>query len=279
MPPSPIAQEAVAMQPVLFTFLGVEVQSYGVSKALAALLAAYLLGRAFTARGLDRDSAHALVMWATVWGFAGAKLYYVLEQLPSVTLHDFGGMGFTWYGGLLGGVAAALVVIRRHRLPLGVVAGATAVPLALAYGVGRLGCLLSGDGTYGKPSTLPWAMTFSDGAVPTDVPVHPTPAYEAIAAVLIAGVLWALGRRATGPTVFGAYLALSGVARLLVEELRINDPVVAGLTQPQLWSLLSIVVGIALTVRAARVVSARPAAPSPTPSPDLVTVTAARREP
>lgn len=267
------------MQPVLFTVLGMDVQSYGVSKALAALLAAYLLGRAFTAQGLDRDSAHALVMWATVWGFVGAKLYYVLEQLPSVTLHDFGGMGFTWYGGLLGGVAAALVVVRRHHLPLGVVAGATAVPLALAYGVGRLGCLLSGDGTYGKPSTLPWAMTFSGGAVPIDVPVHPTPAYEAIAAVLIAGLLWALGRRATGLTVFGAYLALSGVARLLVEELRINDPVVAGLTQPQLWSLLSIAVGIALVVRAARVASVRPAAPSPTSSPDLVTVTAARREP
>ncbi|ADG76546.1 prolipoprotein diacylglyceryl transferase [Cellulomonas flavigena DSM 20109] len=261
------------MQPVLFTVLGVEVQTYGVSKVLAALLAAYLLGRAFTARGLKRESAYDLVMSATFWGFIGAKVYYLFEQLPTVSLHDFGGMGFTWYGGLLGGVAAALVVIRRHRLPLEVVAGATAVPLTLAYGVGRLGCLLSGDGTYGEPSSLPWAMTFPDGAVPTDVPVHPTPAYEAIAAVLIAWGLWALGRHATGQTVFGAYLALSGVARLLVEELRTNDAVVAGLTQPQLWSLLSVAVGIVLVVR-----SRTTLAPI-TPTPDPVGAGLVPREP
>lgn len=240
------------MRPVLFTILGFDVQTYGLSKAAAALVAAWLLGRAFERRGLSKDSAHALVLWSTVWGFVGAKIYYLLEQLPSITLHDLGGMGFTWYGGLLGGTAAALVVIRRHQLPGGIVAGAVAVPLTVAYAIGRLGCLLSGDGTYGRPTDLPWGMAFPNGVVPTDVPVHPTPLYEAAAAVLIVAVLAYLGRRWAPVQVFGAYLVLSGLARVSVEFVRINDPVLAGLTQPQLWALGSIAVGGALIARGRR---------------------------
>jgi len=125
------------MQPVLFSVFGLDIQSYGVSKALAALVAGFLLARTFERLGLKRDSAYSLVMWGTVWGFVGAKVYYLLEHLPTLTMHDFSGMGFTWYGGLLGGVVAALVVVRRHQLPLGVVAGAAAVPLTVAYGIGR----------------------------------------------------------------------------------------------------------------------------------------------
>lgn len=248
------------MQPVLFSVFGLDIQFYGVSKALAALLAGFMLARTFERLGLKRDSAYSLVLSGTVWGFVGAKVYYLLEHLPTLTMHDFGGMGFTWYGGLLGGVVATLVVVRRHHLPLGVVAGAAAVPLTLAYGIGRLGCLLSGDGTYGRPTGLPWAMTFPNGVVSTDVPVHPTPLYEALAAVLIATILWSLGKRWNPPAVFGAYLALSGASRFLVEYLRINEPVVLGLTQPQLWALVSLTAGIVLIVRTGHVKRRRPAA-------------------
>ena len=237
------------MQPVLFSVLGIDIQAYGVSKALAALVAAYLLGRAFASRGLPKESAHTLVFWATIWGFAAAKVYFLAEQLPDITVHDLGGMGFTWFGGLIGGVAAALVTIRRHGLPVGVVAGLAAVPLTVAYGIGRLGCLLSGDGTYGRPSTLPWAMTFPNGVVANDVPVHPTPLYEALAAAVIAVLLWRASRTMPLPAIFGAYLVLSGVSRFLVELLRINEPVIAGLTQPQLWSIVSVVAGVTIAVR------------------------------
>jgi len=255
------------VQPVLFSVLGFDIQSYGVSKALAALAAAFILARAFERVGLKRDSAYSLVMWATLWGFVGAKAYYLLERMPTLTMHDLGGMGFTWYGGLIGGTVAALVIVRRHQLPLGVVAGAAAVPLTVAYGIGRLGCLLSGDGTYGKPSSLPWAMTFPNGVVSTDVPVHPTPLYEALAAVAITAVLWALGRQWNPPAVFGAYLVLSGISRFLVEFLRINDPALFGLTQPQLWAIASLVAGVVLIIRM-RQVDSRQAAEAVTSGAD-----------
>ncbi|MHA7132933.1 prolipoprotein diacylglyceryl transferase [Oerskovia turbata] len=237
------------MQPVLFSVFGLDVQSYGVSKALAALLGAFLLGRAFDRLGLRRDDAHALVFWATIWGFVGAKIYYLLEHASTLTWHHFGGMGFTWYGGLIGGIVAALVVIRRRCLPALAVADAAAIPLTLAYGVGRVGCWLSGDGTYGRPTTLPWGVALPNGVVPSDVPVHPTPLYEALAALLIAAVLWALSRRERPAlTIFGAYLILSGLARLAVELLRVNEPALLGLTQPQLWSIVSIAAGAAIVL-------------------------------
>src|SRR5882724_6403242 len=86
------------------------------------------------------------------------------------TWHEFGGMGFTWYGGVITGTAAVLIIIRRRGLPLGLVSGLLAVPLSLAYGIGRLGCLLAGDGTYGRPTDLPWGIAFPHGTVPTLVP-------------------------------------------------------------------------------------------------------------
>ena len=241
------------MQPVLFSILGFEVQTYGVSKAAAAVVAALLLGRAFRRLGLHKDDAHALVLWATVWGFAGAKIYYLLENLPNVTLHDLGGMGFTWYGGFLGGIASAAVIMWRRHLPAATVADAAMMPLSVAYAIGRVGCWLSGDGTYGKPTSLPWGMTVTHGVVPTEVAVHPTPLYEAVAALGIAALLWALSRRQSPPwTVVASYLVLSGSARFAVEFLRINDPALFGLTQPQLWSVASIVAGLVLGVAVVR---------------------------
>lgn len=70
-------------------------------------------------------------------------------------MHHLGGPGFTWYGGFLAGLAAFLVTARRHGLPIVPLAAASTVPLSVAYGIGRLGCPLAGDGTYGRPTDLP----------------------------------------------------------------------------------------------------------------------------
>lgn len=269
------------MRPVLFSIFGFDVQTYGVSKALAAWVAALLLARAFDRLHLSRQHAYSLVLWTAVWGFAGAKAYYLIEHVKTLTMHDFGGMGFTWYGGLMAGAVAAVVMMRRWKLPIGPVAGAMAAPLSVAYAIGRLGCLVSGDGTYGRPTSLPWGMAFPNGVVATDVPVHPTPLYEAIAALAIAGVLWWLGRHGTdGPALFGWYLLFSGVARFLVEFLRTNDPVLLGLTQPQLWAAGGALAGLVLLARGARGANARAAqvrqAPRPAVAHDEATEAASR---
>ena len=88
--------------------------------------------------------------------------------------------------------------------------------------------------------------------------MHPTPLYEALAAGVIAAILWRLATTWTPPAVFGAYLALSGVSRFLVEFLRINAPALLGLTQPQLWALASVAAGMILILRAWQVDRRRP---------------------
>ena len=240
------------MRPVLFEIFGLPINSYGVTKALAALAAAYLLAREFRRLGWDPDKAWNIVLAATFMGFVGGKLYYLAERAGRLTPHDFGSSGFTWYGGLIAGTLTVVIMLWRSGLPFGQFAGVVAAPLSLAYGIGRIGCFLSGDGTYGKPSDLPWAMAFPNGTMPTMVPVHPTALYESVFAFALAALLWAVRGRLAPTRVFGLYAVLSGTARFLVEEVRINEEAWLGLTQPQLWSVVLVVVGGWLLARGRR---------------------------
>src|SRR5882762_5428792 len=98
------------------------------------------------------------------------------------------------------------------------------VPLAMGYAIGRIGCQISGDGDYGKPSSLPWAMGYPHGTVPTPagVKVQPTPIYETLAMGLAAWALWRLRDRFRPGALFAFYLVAGGLERLLVEFVRRN---------------------------------------------------------
>ena len=127
--------------------------------------------------------------------------------------------------------------------------------VSVGYGVGRLGCLISGDGDYGIPTRLPWGMSFPNGLVPTTQRVHPTPIYELLVALLIAAYLWRRGAKSGRLPVgqlTGEYLVLSGVARFLVEFIRINPRIYWGMSNAQVASLGSIVAGLLLVVWARR---------------------------
>ena len=118
---------------------------------------------------------------------------------------------------------------------------------AVGYGVGRLGCLLSGDGDYGSPTSLPWGVSFPNGLVPTMQRVHPTPVYELIAALIIVAYLWHRGRvdRPLGQ-ITGEYLIWTGLARFLVEFVRINPRIYFGMSNAQVASIGSMVAGAVL---------------------------------
>ena len=120
-----------------------------------------------------------------------------------------------------------------------------ATVLALGYGIGRIGCQVSGDGDYGIRSSLPWAMGYPHGTVPTPpgVRVQPTPIYETVAMCLLAYFLWQLRDRVRPGVIFALYLLFSGLERFLVEFIRRNKEVLAGLTGPQLESLLAVAAG------------------------------------
>jgi phosphatidylglycerol:prolipoprotein diacylglycerol transferase len=192
-------------------------------------------------------------------GLAGAKLYHLLESPADFFAHPLALLispyGFAWFGGLLAGFAAFVWVGRRQRIPLLTLLDAGSPAAALGYGIGRIGCFLSGDGDYGIPTSLPWGMSFPNGLVPTTQRVHPTPIYELIVACAIAWLLWRMFDRQgralrnnplPAGSVFAAYLVLTGLARFLVEFIRINPRSFLGMSNAQAASLASLIAGIIL---------------------------------
>src|ERR1700729_2637997 len=170
--------------------------TFGIMLWLAAVCACLVLHRNFRRWKIDAD-AIGIVAISTVIGVIGAKLWHVLET-PQLLMQDPAGMlldraGFAWFGGLVAGILALLWQGRGAGLSKLGMLDLAAPAAAVGYGVGRLGCLTSGDGDYGIPTSLPWGMSFPNGLVPTTQRVHPTPIYELIAACVITWILWKMG--------------------------------------------------------------------------------------
>jgi phosphatidylglycerol:prolipoprotein diacylglycerol transferase len=222
-------------------------QTFGIMFSLAFVGAGALVARRLNEIGRPVDWAYELVFAALLGGLVGARLYYMIDNWSSVQDDFFGnlfsGEGLVWYGGALGGVAGAFLWAYRRRFLGLALLDLTAPALALGYAIGRIGCQLSGDGDYGIGSSLPWAMAYPDGTVPTREEVHPTPVYETLAMGLAAWLLWSWRDRFRPGVLFALYLVLAGTERFLVEFVRRNDEVLAGLTAAQLQSLALILAG------------------------------------
>ena len=243
------------MQPEI-DLLGLPLKTFGLMFALGFLASGAVILRRMREIGKPDDWAYEMIFAAFVGGLIGSRLFWVIENPDRIDgVGDLvGGTGLIWYGGVIGG-AVSVLGWARWRGWLGLqTLDMAAVPLAIGNAIGRIGCQLAGDGDYGKAWDGPWAMGYPNGTVPTDPgeTVHPTPIYETIAMGLIAWLLWSLRDRVRPGCLFALWLLLAGLERLLVEFLRRNDEVFAGLTVPQLESIGLMVVGAAWLAIAAR---------------------------
>ncbi|MGC9198628.1 MAG: prolipoprotein diacylglyceryl transferase [Acidobacteriaceae bacterium] len=235
--------------------------TFGLMLWLAAVCSALVLYKNFQRNGADADAINIVTM-VVLSGIVGAKLWHELQNIPDLIgawreilapglhhptevlfnfLHWFQA-GFAWYGGLLAAVAMLMyqgvlskpngLTGRRAALRMMDFAAPAA---AVGYGVGRLGCLLSGDGDYGINTTLPWGVHMANGLTrytralvlpnPPTAAVQPTPIYELLFSLALAWWLWKRGSADRAlPLGFltGEYLLLSGIGRFLVEFVRIN---------------------------------------------------------
>jgi len=243
------------MRPILFHIGSFRFYSFGLMAALAMIVPGLTIVRPLVRRrGVPEEFAYELIIAAGVGGFVFARIYYLIENYAILKAHfwsaAFGGAGFVWYGGLIGGFLGVVAWTLVRRYPLDVIANAMAPAVAMGYAIGRIGCQLAGDGDYGKVSTLPWAMGYPHGTVPTPpgVRVQPTPLYEIAAMLFVTWILWRLATRynKSGWWTFGWFLVLSGIERILVEFVRRNPIWFWHLTQPQWMSVLSVVIGVVL---------------------------------
>jgi phosphatidylglycerol---prolipoprotein diacylglyceryl transferase len=237
------------MQPEIH-ILGIAIKTFGVMFALGFLACGALVARRLRELHKPVDWAYEIVFAALIGGVVGARGYYLIQNYNQVK-HDllgniFSGSGLVWYGGAIGGAIGVLAWMRwRGVLELRML-DMCATALALGYAIGRIGCQVSGDGDYGIPSSLPWAMGYPHGTVPTPpgVRVQPTPIYETLAMCLLAYGLWRLRDRVRPGVIFALYLVGSGLERFLVEFIRRNSEVLAGLTAPQLESVGLLAIGL-----------------------------------
>jgi phosphatidylglycerol:prolipoprotein diacylglycerol transferase len=223
------------------------IKTFGLMFGLAFIAAGLVLARRLKEQGRSPDWSYEIIFAGLVGGIIGSRLWWFFENYDDnkdeVFSNLFGGSGLTWYGGAIGGtIGVCLWAWRKGMLNLDLL-DLCAPGLAIGYAIGRVGCQLSGDGDYGEPWDGPWAMAYPDGVVSTDVPVHPTPIYETLAMGLVAYVLWRLRDRLAPGRIFALYLVLAGLERLLVEFVRRNEAVLAGLTVAQLISIAMLLAG------------------------------------
>lgn len=241
----------------LFSIGPVTIHGYGLMiglGVLSAILMAYFRAKC---RGLSQDAVVDLSILVLIFGFVGAKLLYVLVSLPAFLadpLSVLGNEGFVVYGGIIGGVCAALVYCRRKKIFFLDYFDLLAPSVALAQGFGRIGCFLSGC-CYGRETDSVLGVVFPAGSMaPAGVKLLPTQLFSSAGDFLIAAILLLYARKNKHRGNVGAlYLLLYGVGRFLVEFLR-NDfrGVILGLSTSQFISIFIVLGGAAMLVRSRR---------------------------
>ncbi len=243
------------MYPFLFEIGSFRLPTFGLMVALGFLAALWVLQKELPRRGFDEELGSSIITAGMLGGLVGAKLYFVLFEMPGATWSEtvaalFSGSGLTWYGGFIVAAIAIYWIMKRRGVPFLPIADACGMALALGYGIGRIGCQLAGDGDYGIPTDLPWGMAYPEGVVPTLEKVHPAPVYETLLGLATFALLWHLRTRWQRPgQLFCLYLVLAGAARFAVEIIRINPDVVWGLSAAQLISLAMVAGGAVLALR------------------------------
>jgi len=248
------------MYPILFNYKFINIGSYGLMLGLAFYMAFLLTERELTIRGKDPELAYKLLLVIIPSAIVGAKLFHIFENMPEF-LRDpkgmiFSGAGLSVYGGFILAFLLSMILIRKNRENILEIFDITAPAMALAYGVGRLGCHVSGDGCYGITTSSFLGTAYPNGIVPTSAPVFPTPLFESFISFLIFIFIMKLRKREMpAGKLFFIYLILNGIARFAVEFIRLNPKAAFGLTQAQIIALLFMLTGIIgwiLVVRRAR---------------------------
>ena len=245
------------MVPVLVQLGPLTIYSFGAMMALGFLISGYVVSVGLAEKGLDPEDAWSIVLWAAVGGIVGSRILAIVADWQTFLSHPLGsifsGSGFVWYGGLIGGFASVTAYILVHSLPWLVVVDCIAPALAIGQAIGRIGCQVSGDGDWGKPTTLPWGVQYPhaivgwtswlrENGLPLDTRVHPAPAYETLAYCAIFCLLWVWRNRDAAPgTLLWMYLVTSSIARFAIESVRVEPVIGAGLTQAQ-WIAIGLFV-------------------------------------
>jgi phosphatidylglycerol:prolipoprotein diacylglycerol transferase len=257
------------MYPVLFKIGPFTVYSFGVMLGLAVIVSTFVLYKEAKRNNLDIYFILEVVLLAILSEIAGGKILFIIENwskfLKEPMMIGLSPEGSTFYGGFILGIIVFYIYLKKKKISFLFAADIVAVALPIAYGLGRIGCHLAGDGDYGIPTNLPWGTNYENGVmppsamfrnteitqsypngiVPDNTPLHPTPVYEFIAAMIIFFILWRYRRYGwIAGRLFMLYLILSSLSRFLVEFIRLNPRILFCLSEAQLISIVFFAIGL-----------------------------------
>jgi phosphatidylglycerol:prolipoprotein diacylglycerol transferase len=237
----------IVHHPLAFHIGPISITGFGIAVMLGFLMGQVVGQKEIARRGFDPAPIGDIVMASVIGFLVGAKLYYVISMRDWSLA--FTRDGFVYWGGLVGGILAAWIVIRRKRVPFLRVADVAGPGIAAGYAIGRTGCWAVGD-DYGRPWNGALAVMFPEGSPPstagvmssqfgiafppgTDpnaiIAVHPTQLYQTAMGLAMFVVLWRMRdhKHAQG-WLFGAYCLAAGIERFIAEFFRAKDDRVFG---------------------------------------------------
>jgi len=230
------------MHPILFSFYGITIHTYGFFLALGVLAAIFMARQEAIRLNVDPDKIMDACFYVVVAAIVGSRLFYVATNLDAfisapLEIFKIWNGGLVFYGGFIGAVIVVLIFFKMHHMPLGKCADIAAVALPLGHFFGRIGCFSAGC-CYGKVCNLPWAVTFNHPeslAHPLHVPLHPTQLYESGANLIVFLLLFFFRKsKQYDGQLFWIYMAVYGVNRSIIETFR------ADFRGGELFHLLSI---------------------------------------
>ena len=237
------------MYPIIFTYKFITIGTYGLLLGMAFYLAFLLTERELKIRGKDPEFAYKLLLVVIPSAIVGAKIFHIFENMGEF-LRDprgmiFSGAGLSVQGGFILAFCMTMILIRKNKESILGTFDITAPAMAMAYGIGRLGCHVSGDGCYGVPTASFLGTPYPNGIVPTSAFVYPTPLFESLLTLLLFVLIMKL-RKYEMPEgkLFFIYILATGATRFLVEFIRLNPKVVDGITQAQIVAVLYVMTGI-----------------------------------
>jgi phosphatidylglycerol:prolipoprotein diacylglycerol transferase len=217
------------MHPDLFSIGKITIHSYGLMMAIGIISAILITSYRAKKRGMDHEAIIDIAIYGVIGGLIGAKLLYFIAEAPYIfknpkVIKDMLTSGFVVYGAIIGGVGAAYIYCRIKKLNFIKYFDLTVPSIALAQGLGRLGCFFAGC-CYGKETSSPLGIIFKNSPyAPNDIKLHPTQIYSSIGDFIIAGILFYFARKERkNGQVAGLYMILYSIGRFLIEFLR-DDP-------------------------------------------------------
>lgn len=245
------------VSPVLFQIAGIKIYAYGAFIAMALGACVLVLDMEISRLRIKFDAA--LTILAFVPGFGiGSKGHMIVsaliagEPLPSLSLDK----GHSFMGSAVGGMLSAMVYGKYCGLRPLELLDLIAPLVPLGHAIGKVGCLVSGDGCYGPPAPkgFPLAMSFPNGGVPTKEFVHPTPIYEAVLSgslFIFLHFVYYLPKKGQETLRVGRRTALTlvlyGIERMAIEPFRSHPAEnMFGLTEYQFLAVIFALVGCAL---------------------------------